>query len=141
MIYFSLDLAPLDYNGVRYQQDWDSKFEGREFAATYFSATDIKTNAPLWIIKICDCIKYPPGGPLRFGSVDITKITHGPNENALTIESDIDSRYQVDLQTRTVTLLPNLEPVKKPRKIKQADPPDPSMPPPWCMPKPKPRKR
>jgi hypothetical protein len=85
MIDFPPDIAPLEYNGVRYQQDWDSKFEDREFAATYLSATDIKTNELLWLVKLCDCIKFAPGGPSRIGTVDITKITHGPAENELTI--------------------------------------------------------
>jgi hypothetical protein len=131
MIDFPPDIAPLEYNGVRYQQDWESKFEDREFAATYLSATDIKTNELLWVVKLCDCIKFAPGGPSRIGTVDITRITHGPDENELTIETIIESRYLVDLQTRTVTPLSKLMPVKKHQKIPQADPADPPMPPPW----------
>lgn len=131
MIDFPPDIAPLEYNGVRYQQDWQSKFEGREFAATYLAATDIKTNSLLWLVKVCDCIKFAPGGPSSIGTVDITKITHGPNENELTIETIVDSRYLVDLQTRAVTPVAKQEPVKKHRKMPEPDPADPPMPPPW----------
>ena len=131
MIDFPPDIAPLEYKGVRYQQDWESKFEGREFAATYLAATDIQTNALLWVIKLCDGIKYAPGGPTRISTVDITKISAGPNENELSIATIVDSCYLLDLQTRSVTLLPKLAKPKKHQKIPQADPSDPPMPPPW----------
>ncbi len=131
MFYAPPKIPPLEYKGIRYQQDRESDFEGREAAATYLGATDIKTNDLLWAIKICDCIKCAPGSTAKFMDVDIAKISHGPAEYELTIETVVASRYIVDLQTRTVTAIPVLAPVKKKRKIQAADPSDPLMPPPW----------
>jgi hypothetical protein len=44
----------------------ESDLEGREVAAAYLGATDIKTNALLWAIKIFDCIKCAPGSTAKF---------------------------------------------------------------------------
>jgi hypothetical protein len=129
MFYSPPKVPPLEYNGISLQQDREIPFEGREMAATYLSALDIKTGDLLWCIKICDPLRYT--SPKEIATVDFSKLTLGPGENELTIETIVDSRYLVDLQTHTVTLLPTLESVKKHRKIPQADPSDPPMPPPW----------
>ena len=128
-------VPPVEANGIRYQQDNETDFTGRDDLATYLSAIDIKTNTILWVIKICDCLRYPrwpaPGGPPEIMTIDFRKMTLGPDENQLTIETEVDSRYLVDLKTKAVTLIPEPQPIKKRRKIREPDPSDPPMPPPW----------
>ncbi|MEN9868967.1 MAG: hypothetical protein RL748_4557 [Pseudomonadota bacterium] len=124
-------IAPLEYQGIRYQQDRESKFDGREFAATYLSAIDITTNKQLWVIKVRDCLKYPPGGPGDIALIDISKITPGPNEHELTIETVTATRHVIDLQTRIVTLIYDPDWFVKPRVETPIDESQPPMPPPW----------
>lgn len=132
MITFTPDLPPLEYQGIRYQQDRETDFEGREYAATYLSASDIKKNTLLWIVKICDCILSPPGSPGgQFGYVDISKIDLGPGENELTIETTTTTRHVINLQTHTATLIYDPDWFIKPHVEAPLDASQPPMPPPW----------
>lgn len=131
MIIFAPDITPLEYNGICYQQDRETDFEGREYAATYLSATDIQTNTLLWLVKICDCIHSPPGSPGGpIGLVDISKMTPGPGEAGLTIETTTTTRHVLDLQTRTVTLIYDPDWFVKQHVDEPFDPSQPLMPPP-----------
>lgn len=123
-------ISPLEYKGIRYQQDRESRFEGREFAATYLSATEIGTNKQLWVVKIRDCLRYAPGGPADIALIDISRIAPGPNENELTIETVTDTRHVLDLQTRNVTLIYDPDWFIKPHVDEPFDPSQPPMPPP-----------
>ncbi|MEN9866879.1 MAG: hypothetical protein RL748_2469 [Pseudomonadota bacterium] len=96
-------VSPLEHNGLRFQQDRHTRFDDREFAATYLSAIDIETDKVSWIIKICDCLRYPPS--MEVLPVDFKSLTFGPNDNQLTIETTTTARYVVDLQGQTVTLV------------------------------------
>ena len=69
--------------------------------------------------------------PKEIATVDFKKLAIRPGEDELTIETVPGFRFLVNLQTRTVTLLPAPAPVKKSRKIRAPDPTDPPMPPPW----------
>lgn len=123
--------TPLEFNGIRYQQDIETDFEGREYGATYLAAIDIVTGKFLWAVKICDCIKHAPGAPAKTSYLDITKITQGLTENELMVETVIGAQYLVNLQIHTATRIPKPALPKKRRRIETPDPSDPPMPPPW----------
>lgn len=123
--------APLEINGVRYQQDIETDFEGREYGATYLAARDINTGMLLWMAKIGDCIKHAPGAPAATSYIDITRIAIGPNENELAIETVSGAHYRVDLQTHAVPRMPRVATAPKRRKIQTPDPSATPMPPPW----------
>ena len=129
-------ISPLEHNGLRFQQDRHTQSNDREFAATYLSATDIKTDKILWIIKICDCLRYPPSQETL--PVDFKSLILGPGDNELTVETTTTARYVVDLQAQTVTLVYDPDWAIKPRVVEPvaevAESPY-AMPPPW------PRKR
>lgn len=122
-------ISPLEYKGIRYQQDSETKFDGREFAATYLSATDIASNQLLWTIKVRDCLKYAPFGPSDIACIDICKIDIGPNEDELTVETITETRHVVDLKKRTVKLIYDPDWFIKPPVIEPFDDSKPQMPP------------
>jgi hypothetical protein len=124
-------ITPLEHNGIRYQQDRETDFEGREYGATYLSATDIKTAKLVWAVKICDCIKHAAGGPSDTTYVDISKIDLGPGENELTLETMVKTRHLIDLKARTSTLTYSPDWFIKPRVEAPLDASQPPMPPPW----------
>lgn len=122
-------VSPLEYEGMRFQQDRHTQFNEREFAATYLSAVDIKTGELLWIVKICDCLRYPPTPEIL--PVDFKKLALGPNEDELTIETTAGSRHVVDIKTHEVTLVYDPDWSIKPRVAGPVDESQPPMPPPW----------
>ena len=105
MLFSPPDVSPLEYKGVRYQQDCETDFVEREYAATYLSATDVETEKLLWLVKVRDCIMPPDDDPSDVGYIDINKMTVGPSEDELTIETVVGSRHLIDLKTRTAKLV------------------------------------
>jgi hypothetical protein len=124
-------VTPLEHQGLRYQQDRETDFDGREYGATYLSVTDIKTNQFVWAVKICDCINHTDNGPSDTTYVDISKIDLGPGENEITVETMVKTRHLIDLQARTSTLIYSPDWFIKPRLEATFDESQPPMPPPW----------
>jgi hypothetical protein len=96
--------APLDYAGVRYQQDQEGT-PGKEFGAAYLAAIDVQSGRQLWLLKIADAIYHPPGSPWEIDPVYISNMEILPPENALLITIDFGKRYQVDLKNRHAHLI------------------------------------
>ncbi|MEN9867633.1 MAG: hypothetical protein RL748_3223 [Pseudomonadota bacterium] len=122
--------APIDYDGIRYQQDQEGT-PGKAFGAAYLAAIDVASGKLLWILKIADAIHYPPGSPWEFGPIYLEKIETGPAIDTLALTTQHGRRYVVDLQTRQVKLVHDPADFMEPDKHDwSASPPPPAPPPP-----------
>jgi len=96
------EVAPVEFQGVRYQPDRDAMAHGGDQPGGYLVALDAATGARLWMLKV-----YTIGAPSRpdvpvFGRY-FKRMTLLPDRNALEIENEVGGVYHVDLAARTST--------------------------------------
>lgn len=116
------DVPPVEYKGVRYQEDPESIKHGGAQHCGYLVAIDPKTNVRLWMLKVYDVPLRAPGEPTGGGSVNFGSLSVGPAADELTIETEFGVRYIVDLNTRTSKLV--FTPVSNRKKSDLLDVPD-----------------
>lgn len=95
-------VAPVEYKGVRYEEDMDSFRHGGDQPGGYLKATDIKTGERLWMLKVYTVEDQSAAGVGTMG-IYFRTITQGPGPDQLEIENEGGARYVVDLVKRTST--------------------------------------
>jgi hypothetical protein len=93
---------PVEYQGVRYQQDGDALRHGADQASGYLVAVDPASGARLWMLKVY-LVPAPtaPGLP-SFGRY-FRRMTLLADTEQLEIENEAGGVYRVDLRARTST--------------------------------------
>ncbi|MFG6486863.1 hypothetical protein ACG04R_09280 [Roseateles sp. BYS78W] len=104
----SADVAPVEINGVRYQQDMSSYSHGGDQPGGYLCAIDIATGQRLWTLKVYDVQDHAPSGVDTIGLYFKT-MQQVPGRDELEIENESGSRFLIDVVKRTST------PLSKPR--------------------------
>lgn len=98
-------VAPIEYKGIRYEQDSQSTKFGGDASTGYLVAIEPATNARLWMLKVYAPFSKAPNAPTGGGSVYFGSMVLGANENELIIETEFGTRYLVNLTMRTSTLI------------------------------------
>ncbi|PTT91567.1 hypothetical protein DBR42_03585 [Pelomonas sp. HMWF004] len=115
-------IAPIDHDGVRYEQGTHDDRNGDQ-PGGYLTATDIKTGQRLWRLKVYTvAVPKVPGAPAFARYFRTMKLS--ADSSALEIEDEVGAVYRVDLATRVSTQL--------------SGPPETASPKPAAKPKPKP---
>ncbi len=97
-------VPPVEFEGVRYEQDdYESREKGDQ-PGGYLAAVDAGTGARLWRLKVYDIADHRAVGlpdlPLMFQSMKLV-----PGAAELEIENESGSVYRVNLARRTATLV------------------------------------
>lgn len=96
------EVAPVEFQGVRYQPDRDAMSHGGDQPGGYLVALDAATGARLWMLKV-----YEIGAPSRAGLPAFgryfKRMTLLADRNQLEIENEVGGIYRVDLAARTST--------------------------------------
>jgi hypothetical protein len=108
-------VAPVEHDGVRYQQDLDSYRHGGDQPGGYLVAIDSKTGERMWMLKVYELNSHPAPG-LEHPGLYFKTLRLAPGGGALEIENEGGGRYLVDLASRTATKVP------APRKAKRLPP-------------------
>ncbi len=98
-------VAPIEYKGIRYEQDSQSSKFGGEASTGYLVAIEPTTNARLWMLKVYAPFQKASNAPTGGGSVYFGSMVLGSNEDELIIETEFGARYLVNLAMRTSTLI------------------------------------
>lgn len=119
--------APIEYQGVRYQQDREGT-PGKEAGAAYLAAIDPASASLLWLLKIADAIHHPPGSPRELDPVYFS--TLAAHDDIIFITTSIGKKYQVELKSRKVKLVYDLADTTEPdeRRTWGENPPPPPPP-------------
>lgn len=94
-------VAPVEINGVRYQQDTESSRHGGDQPGGYLVAIDIQTGARLWMLKVYEVEDHRASG-VTGGGRYFQSLTVLPDESSLEIVNEAGGRYKVDIVKRTV---------------------------------------
>ncbi|NJD07368.1 MAG: hypothetical protein FIA97_12850 [Methylococcaceae bacterium] len=101
-------VTPVEYHGIRYEQDMESYAHGGDQPGGYLAAIDAKTGEPLWILKVYELQNHSAVGVDNIG-VYFTRMSLVPGRDELEIENETGARFVVDLARRTST------PVRQPK--------------------------
>jgi hypothetical protein len=96
------EVAPIVYNGVRYEQDMHSYDHGGDQPGGYLVAIDPVTNRRLWMLKVYEVADHSASGVDTIG-VHFKSMSLIDAGGALEIENQVGGRYRVDLTNRAVT--------------------------------------
>lgn len=94
--------APIVHQGVRYQQDREGT-PGKEAGAAYLAAYDAVSGNLLWLLKIADPIRHPPGSPWELDPVYVSILEE--RGDSLWITLSTGAKYQLTLQSRKLALI------------------------------------
>lgn len=94
----SPDVPPVEYRGVRYQQDRHDDSAGDQ-PGGYLVAIDIKTGERLWRVKVYNIAQQPPGAPVQ--ALYFRSLQLAPDGRALIVENEAGGVYRVDLSSRS----------------------------------------
>jgi hypothetical protein len=95
-------VAPVDRNGVRYQQDLEAQRHGGAGRGGYLVAVDPASGERLWMLKVYDVPDHSAAGVASPGRY-FRRMTLAPDGAALEIENEVGGVYRVDLAARTST--------------------------------------
>lgn len=93
-------VAPVEINGVRYQQDTESSRHGGDQPGGYLVAIDIQTGARLWMLKVYEVEDQRASG-VTAGGRYFQSLKVLPDEASLEIINEAGGRYKVDIAKRT----------------------------------------
>lgn len=96
------DVAPVEYKGIRYQQDMASYAHGGDQPGGYLAAIDVKTGERLWLLKVYELQDHSAAGVDNIG-VYFRTMELVPGRDELAIENEVGGRFVVDLARRTAT--------------------------------------
>lgn len=94
-------VAPVDIDGVRYQQDTESYRHGGDQPGGYLVAVDPANGARLWMLKVYDVTDHRAAGVGAIGRY-FRSMQAVPQRHELEIVNEAGGRYVVDLTQRTV---------------------------------------
>ena len=95
------DVAPIEHDGVRYEQDRTDERQGDQ-PGGYLVAIDVKTGARVWRLKVYDVPNHGASG-VSEGSLYFRSMRLAPGGAAIEIENESGGRYLVDIAHRTST--------------------------------------
>jgi hypothetical protein len=97
-------VAPIELDGVRYQQDNESRKHGGDQSVGYLVAIDIQSGGRLWMQKIYEYNETPtPGAPSPMG-LYFKSMKLDATRGAILIENESGGGYELNIKTRAVTL-------------------------------------
>ena len=97
-------VAPVEYDGVRYEQDGFGSRASGDQPGGYLAAIDARSGARLWRLKVYEIADQSAAGVETFAR-HFRSMRLVPGRAELEVESETGSRYLVDLAKRTSTLL------------------------------------
>jgi hypothetical protein len=95
-------VAPVSFDGRRYEAIHFGKARGLEQNGGYVAAIDEASGRELWVQRIYR-IRYDRGIEADKQDVFITGLTRAPGAHTLSIENERGARYRLDVRTRKVT--------------------------------------
>ena len=113
-------VAPLEYRGVWYQQDWQAHEFGGAPYTTYLLAFDRPSLQRHWMLPLYSVAPPPPFISLSAAEY-FAALELGPAPDTLLITTETGRRLLVDLQQRSVQPLPALPRAQMPQAIRRID--------------------
>ncbi|MBF6649852.1 PQQ-binding-like beta-propeller repeat protein [Methylobacter sp. BlB1] len=112
-------VAPIERNGIRYEQDMQSYDHGGDQPGGYLTAIDVKTGERLWMVKVYEVSDQSESGVDSIG-IYFKSMALIPGRDALEIEDETGRRFIFDLINKTSdqvseTLIDTLGPIKIPQ--------------------------
>lgn len=97
-------VAPLEIDGIRYEQVRNGLVAGLDQMGGYLAARDVSNNTELWKIKVYDNIR----DPAKEGDVQdvFFESMQLQSDGTLLIENERGKHFVVDLEARTSTPKP-----------------------------------
>jgi len=99
------EVKPVEWAGVRYQQDLDGSPRQRDQGFGYLQAVDAASGRVLWELKVYAVVTQP-GLESDVQEVYFTRMARVPGRDALEIENEDGARFLVDVQNRSVRAAP-----------------------------------
>ncbi len=99
------EVKPVEWDGVRYQQDLDGAPRQRDQGFGYLQAVDAASGKLLWELKVYTVVTQP-GLEADVQEVYFSRMVRMPGVDALEIENEDGARFAVDVKTRSVRALP-----------------------------------
>jgi len=95
------EVAPVEYQGVRYEQDRHGDRASGDQPGGYLVAVDAETGARLWRLKVYEVPDHSAAGVPNMGRY-FRSMRLVPDRPELEIENESGGRYLVNVETRTV---------------------------------------
>jgi len=95
-------VAPVDYQGIRYQQEMQSYDYGGDQPGGYLTAIDLKTGQRLWMLKIYPVADNSVSGVESMG-IYFKTMRLVPGRDKLDIEDETGRHFIFDLATKIST--------------------------------------
>lgn len=97
-------VPPIEFNGVRYQQDNESRKHGGDQSVGYLVAIDIHSGERLWMQKVYEYNETPtPGAPPPMG-LYFKSMKLDAARGAIVVENESGTVYEVDIKTHAIAL-------------------------------------
>jgi hypothetical protein len=93
-------VAPVEIDGIRYEQDTESYRHGGDQPGGYLVAIDPKTGNRLWMLKVYPVEDHRAAG-VTGGGLYFSSMARVPGEKTLEIVNEAGGRYRVDIARRT----------------------------------------
>lgn len=95
-------VAPIDHEGIRYEQDLEALKHGGDQLGGYLVAIDPASGSRLWMLKVY--LVPAPSSPAvpRFGRY-FRRMSLLPGAQQIEIENEVGGIYRVDLASRSST--------------------------------------
>ena len=99
------EVKPVEWDGVRYQQDLDGAPRSRDQGFGYLLAVDVASGRELWELKVYS-VPVQPGLEADVQEVYFARMARVPGCDELEIDNEDGDRFLVDVRTRRVRKLP-----------------------------------
>ena len=99
------EVPPVEWGGIRYQQDLEGPPRQRDQGFGYLQALDIASGRVLWELKVYT-VKTQPGLEADVQEVYFSRMARVAGRDELEIENEIGQRFMVDVKARTVRAQP-----------------------------------
>ncbi len=99
------DVPPLEWAGIRYQQDLDGAPRQRDQGFGYVQALDASNGQVIWELKVYT-VKTQPGLEADVQEVYFSRMVRVAGRDELEIENENGQRFLVDVKSRSARALP-----------------------------------
>jgi len=111
-------VAPVEHQGLRYEQDMESCAHGGDQPGGHLAAVDAKIGERLWMLKVYELQDHSAAGVDDIG-VYVRSMALIPGKDELEIETETGASFRVDLAHRapppiTQPKPPSLPPIRIP---------------------------